>query len=196
MFIGKEKPFVATAAVQGGSHKLKCSEETTPWQWSAQWCLVGCADAEGSLDMHWAKGSTVSLNTKHTKMGDSLKWWVFPWLKEVILHVISCNTNPTRYLLAECFSCLLFVSVLLLCVPPSIPAPVQSLPMGCSCSTGPPPHTIPACPPCPAMPKALQLLPACLGAFPGSAEQEELFSPGRNKNKLRHFQMQREGKAV
>lgn len=29
--LGRKKPFVGTAAVQGGSHKLKCSVETSPW---------------------------------------------------------------------------------------------------------------------------------------------------------------------
>lgn len=73
------------------------------------------------------------------------------------------------------FSCLLFVPILHLCLPLFSPAPLQTLPTGCSCSKGPPLRPSPS-------PSYVQSSPAptrlsgSSGAFPGSPEQEKLFS--------------------
>lgn len=74
------------------------------------------------------------------------------------------------------------VSLCVCSVPLSTPAPLQSLPMDAPAPKGLLSHH-------PCLSHSSPAPPASLGAPPGSAEQEKL-----NQNKLRRFQMQREGK--
>lgn len=133
--------------------------------WS--WRLLGCA---------LSQRDPVSGNIKHTQMGDALKLSVFPWLKEVILHIVSPATQtpqgfwwqggfPAFHLCLFCTSVCSSLSQLL-----SSPFPWDAPALKGH------PSEHPCLSPSPAMSKALQLLPGCLGAFPGSAEQEKLFS--------------------
>lgn len=135
------------------------------------WRLLADAESKGS----------VAANGRHTQVGDPLKFSVFPWLKEVILHIVSAATQTPRGISWQ----------------GDFPAFCLCAPLYPSSSADPShgmlllQRAIPACPPHPAVPKALQFQPGCPGAFPGSAEQEKLFSLWQEPK-----QTQGEGKTV